>query len=827
MNENIEAYLANQEQSISSSFFFVREDAFAQLVEAAQQSFEGRGRVVVIKGEAGIGKSVLIKQLFNQLRSYEFEFYHHTFNRQTSCSSHQSFTESLFTCPDNQTDNLKMFNDLQSQLGEIEKMSEGSLFNWKALDEQKYHHHLVGQKTLERLIRKSKRKAQFICWENTHLAPLMFWKFLHYLAGNVSDRPLFIVITLTENRPITKERSQDASYRDILQRMNREGVIRKITLKRFGQHELRQMLNHFFKKTDFSSDFIPVLYKLSGGHPFRVMTYLKLMYQQQLLFKQQDVWFNRSPVDEHHLVTSASELSDYNTVVQRLRELSDIQKEILYYASIMEEGIAHGVLSQVLQKDRFDIVKELQNLSEKAFIFQDENGEFCFKTNELQAIVARQIHEDKKKNMYMDIAAVLERDDSIDRDAKIYRLAEYYEKSAQTKWAHRYITRAATIAIRKLAFSEARHFMQKLFYIKTEDLSEMEKMLTVQMYIQAAWLERTMGDNEQSLLYCEKAQQLYDEEDLDKINLLIRIQKSFAYFNLNQWDRARENLEVCSKAEHLLGDFERTHVYYGMGKINLELGKYDEAGRYLNRALADALSIESSTMIAMIYNSLGVLATVHNDPMQSIAYYSKAIPIYKKQGDKIGLARIYNNIGLTYANIHDWEKANEFYGKSLGISDIMGLLQLKGITFVNRALALVHLNRLDEAQEYAFKAYRLAKLLKDELGLAEYYKIRGIIEVHNNQCHQAVPFFNEALNRFIQLKNRLGIAETQYALAEMEIGRHCHRAALARLRKALQTYRSIGVKNKIKRIQNKIAELQDGEITADKMNINNKMLSEV
>jgi len=247
---------------------------------------------------------------------------------------------------------------------------------------------------------------------------------------------------------------------------------------------------------------------------------------------------------------------------------------------------------------------------------------------------------------------------------------------------------------------------------------------------------------------------------------------------------------------------------YGLGNIHFELGEYEKSCKFYEAALSAANGLEDKQLMANIFNNMGAIANIRGHRMRAIRLYSKSIPIFKNLSDNFGLARVYNNIGMTHADENNWQHANEFYGQSLMFSDVMGLIPLKSITFLNRASALTHLKKFNEAREYNFKALRLLEHLKDELGMAEYHKIQGIIEREQNNWQEAGEHLQKALEKYGAAEGKLGCAESEEELGRLAKAMNNYKEAVLWFNKALTSYQELGLKERVKIIENQLHKLE-------------------
>ena len=85
-----------------------------------------------------------------------------------------------------------------------------------------------------------------------------------------------LVATLRQDGKKNSEK-EIPPYADILERMNREGLIERINLKRFKKADLKQLCRSLFPLADFSGEFYSLLFEVTNGVPLdttKVIHYL-------------------------------------------------------------------------------------------------------------------------------------------------------------------------------------------------------------------------------------------------------------------------------------------------------------------------------------------------------------------------------------------------------------------------------------------------------------------------------------------------------------------------------------------------------------------------
>ncbi len=745
------------ELSASGKTLIGRVYEIQKLNQYLNDAAKGNGSFVVLNGEAGIGKSALMHHFARQAEAAGFLSFQIRFRDFPFYDPYQSFLNLVYKMagPDLVSDQFSS-EDYAKFNAENNHHDPDSLL----VLQEKFS--LIRQFILAKIFSQAQKTPMVIIFDDLHLASQTTWQFIHYLTGKVTEQKVLILATLRQDG---REQNQDKRppYADIIKRMNREGIIQRIRLRRFTRENIRRYLSGKYSRSDFSSDFVSLLHKTCNGIPAKLINYVNVLERKGLIYCEYGIWYNDDQLSMEQIGAAVLEYNEYDHINDRITELSPVHANLLKYAALLNDSFDHITMAELTNRPKMNVLKDLIFLTGQKFLLNLDDDRFQFKHTEIQLAIRDKINARQAQTMHRRIAASLERLNYIDSKKKVYLLAHHFSKAGNKKRAFQYLVLAGNFCMQNLAFPEARTFYQHaLAYADT--ISQTKKL--VHLYLRCAWNDRLVGLYEQSLVYTQKALQL-SQKDGKNIDLnLILLQQGFSYFRLRQWENAITCFQECMDDKNNLSLFSQATAHYGLASVNFELGNYKFSRAQFEAALLITERINSKpavlTLSAKILNNLGALESVTGNHMQAIRRYSQSIPLYQKFSDHYGLAQVYNNIALTYAEENNWVEANKSYGKSLGYCDLTGNLPLKSIVFLNRACALAQLNRIEDAEEYNIKAHRLIKKLNDPLSLAEYHKIQGIIERRQGHRAKAIDHFDQALEKFKALNNNLGYAESAY-----------------------------------------------------------------
>gem|GEM_PF-4707629 len=771
--------------------FTGRDNEIQQMLDLLGQARNRVGSFVLISGEAGTGKSRLVKELIHLVRKQNVAIAEKDFERTEYYQPYRPFWKLLEQLKDSTKQRV-----IAKTLPKPQPSEYGEPSNLTSFYTVHSRNHLVQQRLVTHLLDLARHKVIVLLLENIHFASATTWRFIHYLSRSIIESKIMIVLTLRLDGRLNNP-DKIPVYADILKRMNRDQLIRRIELKRFNTRQIRELLYHTFQQSDFSNSFVPILKELSGGLPATLLKLLKNLVRNGIVYPENGIWINRDNFGEKE-ITRLLPRTPYHAGMELFeRGLPEKQKNLLRYAALFDQKIDYRILADLFRQSRVVILKDLANLREQKLLRGLDDIHFKFHHRSVQLGIRERLAKAHTQRMHLKIAATIEACDYLSASAKVPLLGYHYSQTNQYEKAFLYLKKSGDLALGNFALTEANHFYRKAFSILEQLEPFTQKSETLPILLRIAWLTKVLGDRKKGLELYNQALQL--SRDLNATSFIgeILVHKGLTHVQLSDYQNAFKSfrkvlLEDAHQTDHKL----KTLAHIGMGNIYNEQSEFEKALSHYQTALELAKAADDKMSQANILNNMGVVQNILGNRIGAIALYSQAIPVYKENGDNYGLARVYNNIGITYAEEGNWKEANEFYGKSLHVSDTMGLVPLKSTTFLNRAIALINLQHLEEAEEYTTKAGRLLKRLHDGPGMAEYYRVQGMLDRIKGDYNSAREHLFTALEKFNQLNNFLGIAETEYEIGLLFEALHDGARGNEWLQRARDNFKKIGLTEK-------------------------------
>ncbi len=195
--------------------------------------------------------------------------------------------------------------------------------------------------------------------------------------------------------------------------------------------------------------------------------------------------------------------------------------------------------------------------------------------------------------------------------------------------------------------------------------------------------------------------------------------------------------ESCAELAVQLGEQmqasrELASSYNLLGVVNASQGRFEEGGRYFERALALLDKLGDRAGAIPLLNNLGVLAESKGDYELALARYSEALENARKMGNRSGEMLYLSNVGAAQNMLGDYAAAEQSLREVIRMADTAGAGGLSA-TYANLAQACLAQGGADAALDAAQYALALADHAdsREEEGFA--WRILGQIAAHKGE----------------------------------------------------------------------------------------------
>ena len=214
---------------------------------------------------------------------------------------------------------------------------------------------------------------------------------------------------------------------------------------------------------------------------------------------------------------------------------------------------------------------------------------------------------------------------------------------------------------------------------------------------------------------------------------------------------------------------------------------------YLNNIKNSAVKNNKKTQatLAETYRAMANLNSHLLEYKQAKNNYKKAIEIFDKINEQMGLSTCFHSLASTFRKLGDYDQSINYFEKSIAtkknLCDIYGLARCH----VGFSKTYRDMNKFEKALEHLKFAHKYKKDINDEEGIAIDFMISGTIYEQMEKYDQALENYNNSLKYFEKLNVKHRIGEVHHTMANLYEKRENLTSAIDEFEKAARYYDSI------------------------------------
>lgn len=438
-----------------------RRHALAHLASRWQMAREGKGQVVLLSGEAGIGKSHLVCAFGAEVAGqvcYQMRFFCSVFfeNSQLHPVIERIARSAGFTPRDDVATRRRKLSDLVTESGlshhdgilpaltellDLGPDDRGDRRMFEDVTPQKRRQIMLGA-LMELLRRRADFLPTFILVEDAQWIDPTTRELLHRAVEWIPHSRAMLVVTC---RP-----GFEPDWAD-------EPHVSHLTLSRLSVERAKQLVAHLSAGTPLPPDVVATIVKRADGVPLFVEELTKTVLARSERPAAED-----DPVEAGRIASSLIPASVHALLVERL-DRQAASKEIAQVASMIGRSFSYSLLSQVTTLQEHVLRDGLSRLVDAGLLLR--RGEppldtYTFKHALVQEAAAESLLISRRRELNNQIAAVLERDLDESVEDRPAILARHYAEAGEIEKAVFYAVRAAETANARSAFEEAANVLR-------------------------------------------------------------------------------------------------------------------------------------------------------------------------------------------------------------------------------------------------------------------------------------------------------------------------------------------------------------------------------
>lgn len=451
------------------------------------------------------------------------------------------------------------------------------------------------------------------------------------------------------------------AYRDVevrrdhpLQRalvdLGRQGLVERISVRRLGQEGTEALIAATFEDAQISDDFAQLIQQRTDGNPFFVQEVLRALVERGDIYRADGRWERRA-IGEIEVPESVRA-----AIGQRLSRLREATQSILLEASVLGQTFAFDDLTALGHHKEDEIEEALEEATAVGVTQAAERDAYAFNHALTQQELYAELSPRRKRKLHLAAGEALERLPAEAREKRAAELAWHFLQGDDAERALPYTVLAGDQAVHVLAYSEAmRH------------------------YRTASELAGELGDSE------------HEAAALEKLGLM-----------LNQFLRYDESIEALGRAEELyrgLGDVDAAaRVVVPIARAYAGKADYESSLARLDSLIESYRGRPPLASLAAAHENRAGALLWSGHAAEALAASDEAVKVASAAGDTLILLQAQLGRGIALSWLGRELEAMAEFEDILPRAEAHGDLQVLSRALMNLGDSCLHQGRFDRAQ---------------------------------------------------------------------------------------------------------------------------------
>ncbi len=242
-------------------------------------------------------------------------------------------------------------------------------------------------------------------------------------------------------------------------------------------------------------------------------------------------------------------------------------------------------------------------------------------------------------------------------------------------------------------------------------------------------------------------------------------------YNLKQYAAAeksqKKKLELVSQLEQI-DEKEcssmKAITYHNLGMVAQKQRQWQQAEQYYQQALQLKIEYNDRYHQASTYHQLGMVAEEQRQWEQAEQYYQQALQLFIEYNDRYAQASTYHQLGVVAQEQRQWEQAEQYYQQALQLKIEYNDRYAQADTYHQLGIVAQEQRQWAQAEQYYQQALQVWIEYNDRYAQADTYHQLGIVAQKQRQWAQAEQYYQQALQVWIEYNDRYAQADTYHQL---------------------------------------------------------------
>ncbi|HEY1162671.1 MAG TPA: AAA family ATPase [Candidatus Dormibacteraeota bacterium] len=605
-----------------------REDELSMLEDALLAACRGEGSVVVLAGDAGMGKSRLCTELADRAERIGATVLEGSCSEADIALPYLPFLEAIGNYLST-GESAKVRERLGVHIQELSKVfpqladSASPANNGADTPDARLR---LFEAILALLGLASEERGLLLIVEDLHWADASTRELLDYITRRLRNRRMLVLATYRRD-----EMHRKHPLLPTVQGWQRSRLAQLLELEPLAPDGVAKMVSSIFDNTNVGAEFRDFMHARSEGNPFVLEEMLKAAIDRGDIYREEADW-QRKPISELRIPETVRD-----SILLRVERLDATQAEILRCAAILGRSFDYQTLIRLSEQDRMAVETALQTAVQQQLLEEEtgSRGRYRFRHALTQEAIYEDLSAPTRERLHSSAADVLaERAETPKAEVAFHlRNANRWQEAIQVTME------AAAAAEARLGYGEAAALYSLLLPVVTAGVDRARLLCHLG---EAYWM---MGSSTRAAEPLEEGVRLLNEAGQPVEAARHQLTLGRCYWERSDPGRARVEYEKALGALEPAGPSRELALAYmrlaGLHLFNLET---QPGGELAKKALDTAIAADVEDMRIWALNFLGMAVAYGGD-------FSGGIELLEQSAHEALDRGLYNIAGNALHNL--------------------------------------------------------------------------------------------------------------------------------------------------------------------------------
>ena len=641
--------------------FVGRESEMKTLRAMLKDVLVGEQRVVLISGEAGVGKSRLVEELLGDARVYDFLSLKSA-GREEGGQIYGALIDA--------------FQGMAGLMGRMPDPVETDKFS-------------VMERWLQLLKRLRQKQPIVLCLEDIQWLDELTLEFLQYALRDPDPCPFLLCLTCrwSNLEPLAEEIEKFIHS-------NEFAGATQIQLKNLPREEVGYFAASMLGERSIPPDALQTLFRETGGQPLFVVEAMRTLVNADVVRQNVSGGWQWGEFPQTLLSDDFSEV-----LYRRITTLPAVQQRVLEYACVFLSDFSFELLAAIWRGDELELLDVLDDLIEEGLLIPyGEEERYQFSQELYRRAIYDRMQDVRRRLLHREIGNALEKTEQAEKLTE--ELADHFAAAKEQNKAVKYMRLSGKKALEVQAYRQARIRFEAVQDWATDDAFESHADV-IDFLCDYADVSLSCSQYNRALELLDEAQALLPD---DRNDLKARILRNTGSIHsvLQHREEAEDYMLEALRLYRELGDLGgEIQALDSLAHLCDVSGRHEEAIAYMRREIEQYTMLGEAQNKAIVQGREGLIALVGFRFETAKGYLESVVKISQQLGLEHHRIWALNLLSRVYFYLGKCDIAELVCQEVIGEWQKRGVIYLEAVNFLYLGELALERGDFAEALEYA------------------------------------------------------------------------------------------------------------------------------